>query len=315
MAEVKLKITCRIEEVAPIGHFLAGSLQTGLADFTAFSPDFNAAFVTALNTRLGTVEALINPKQLTGEMKVITLRMNNNMTALRPKVDFLEGYIKRATGLTMAAKDFGVSAVRTANNKGDVEKLIFDLKFLLTNVSIATNMTALTAKGYTAAQHTTLQNILKALGDDNTAQNAKLNDRNNNVVANYGVINDVWTIMTDVSDTGKRIYKTAAKNKVDDFAIAALIRRVRQEQKKNELKGVITSNGTALTGAKVVMAPVLGGRKRSGKSDSKGKYSVKSLVDGDYTVTVTADGKVTQNVSVNIKTGEATVMDFVMVGV
>ena len=63
------------------------------------------------------------------------------------------------------------------------------------------------------------------------------------------------------------------------------------------------------------MAPELGGKKRSGKSDGKGKYSVKSLVDGDYMVTVTADGKVTQNVSVVILTGQATVMDFVMVAV
>ena len=78
---------------------------------------------------------------------------------------------------------------------------------------------------------------------------------------------------------------------------------------------MITSHDTALTGAKVVMTPVLGGRKRSSKSDRKGKYSVKSLVDGDYFVTVTADGNVTQNVIMTIVTGQATFLDFVMVSV
>ena len=313
MAEPKLKITCKIEEVAPIGHFLVNSLSAGVGDFTAFSPDFNAAYVTAANTKLTAVENLINPKQLTAEMKVITLRTSNNMIGLRPKIDFLEGYIKRATGLTIAAKDFGVSAVRKANNKGDVELLIFALQFLLTNAT--NNMSALTNKGYTTAQHTALTVIKTVLGDDNNAQNAKLNERNNNVAKNYGLINDLWVLLTDISDTGKRIYRTVAPQKVDDFTMAALMRRIRQEQKKNEFKGTVTAAGKALAGAKVALVPVLGGRKRSGKSDVKGKFGIKSLVEGDYVATVTADGMVTQNVSVVIITGQATTLDFVMVAV
>ena len=62
---------------------------------------------------MGAIEALINPKQLTGELKVITRRLYNNLdVVLRDRLTILEGYLNQASGLTMAVKDFGVSAVR-----------------------------------------------------------------------------------------------------------------------------------------------------------------------------------------------------------
>jgi hypothetical protein len=237
MAITELKITCRIEELSVIGRFLVDSMNAGLVDFTAFSPGFNAAYITNANAKLTAIEALINPKQLTAELKVITLRVYGYKDALKSKIDFLEGYIKRATGLTIGAKDFGIHEVRKANNKGDVEGLIGALAFLLTNVT--NNMAALVAKGYTPAQHTALTTLKTNLSNDNAAQNTKINDRNNRVIANYGLLNDFWLICTDISDAGKRIYKSSASNKVNDFTIAELKRRIRQEQKKNKFTGVI----------------------------------------------------------------------------
>ena len=73
MISTELKIRCRIEEVSTIGGFLSSSLSSNLADFTAFSPNYNAMYVTNFNTKLNSVTALINPKQLTAELKVIIL--------------------------------------------------------------------------------------------------------------------------------------------------------------------------------------------------------------------------------------------------
>ena len=301
MAPVTLKIKCRIEELPVLGGFLLSSMQGSLADFTAFSPDYNAAFMTAANADLAVVEALINPKQLTAELKVITTRMYSNMNALRSKIDLLEGYINRATGLTIGKKDFGISDVRKKNNVGDVEGLVNALTFLLTNV--ANNLVAITAKGYTPAQNTALTTLKNDLKADNIAQNNKVNERNNKVVSNYGKLNLFWDKIADIADAGKRIYKSTAPNKVDDFTLAKLKSRMRQERNNTRFEGNITSGGSPLNGAKVELIPLAGGRRRTTKSKANGHYEITSMEAGDYNVTVSATGKAPATDVITIVTG------------
>lgn len=308
MMTTKLIVKCRIEEVPMIGKFLGDSMSINLVDFTAFSPDFNAGYVTNFNSKLNAISALINPKQYTAELKVITLRINTNRVSLRPKLDFLEGYIKRATGLTIGIKDFGVSEVRNANNRGDVEGLINAMAYLLTNV--INNRAALEAKGYTAAQHTALSTLKTSLYEDKAAQNLKVNDRNNEVVSNYGLINDFWALCADISDAGKRIYKSVAANKVDDFTIAALIRRIRQEQKRNKFAGVVKLVGNVIGNAKIEMIPVTDGRRRTTKSDASGKFEIKSLTEGEYIVNIGGDGAESVSENVLIERGKTTTVSY-----
>lgn len=289
MAPIVPKFKCRIEELPVLGGFLLSSMQGSLADFTAFSPDYNAAFMTTANADLVAVEALVNPKQITAELKIITARIYNNMTLLRGKIDFLEGYINRATGLTIGKKEFGISEVRTKNNNGDVEGLVNALTFLLTNV--ANNTVAITAKGYTSAQNTALTNLRNDLKTDNIAQNNKINDRNNKVIANYGKLNSFWDKIVDIGDAGKRIYKSSAPNKVDDYTMATLKKRIRQERNNTRFEGNITSNGLPLNGAKIELKPMAGGRRRVGKSKANGHFEVTSMEAGDYNLIVSASGK------------------------
>jgi hypothetical protein len=310
---LKLLITCRIEEVPTIGGFLLDSMNTDLTDFTNFSPLFNAAYVTNGQAQLLAITNIIIPKTLTAELKVITKRIYDNMALLPQKIDFLEGYIKRTAGLTVAAKDFGISALRKATHKGDVEAIVQALNYTLGLAHNTTNKPLLQATGYVVAQQTALTGIKTDLGTDNTAQNAKVNERNNLVTTNTGVINDFWSICTDVSDAGKRINKTS--NKKDDYTISALKRRIRNEQLRNKMIGKVTSGGVAVNGAKISMKPLLGGRVRSTKCKASGLYELKSLAATDWIVTVSAPGKVTQNVTVTIVTGQALTMDFNLVAV
>lgn len=148
---------------------------------------YNAAFITTANADLATIEALINPKQITAELKIITQRIYSNQIILQGKIDLLEGYINRATGLTIGKKDFGISDVRTKNHKSDIEGLVTAITFLLTNV--ANNLAPIQAKGYTPAQNTAITQLKNDLKVDNIAQNAKINDLNNKVIANYTIIN------------------------------------------------------------------------------------------------------------------------------
>lgn len=284
--------------------------MTPLADFTAYSPDYNAAFVTQFNTDLTAIEALINPKQLTDELKVITKRIYTAQDNLRPKIDFLEGYINKATGLTMDKKDFGISDVRKKNNDGDIEGLISALTFLLNNVSNTTNLPAIQAKGYTNAQHTALITMRDNFKSNNLAQNNKINDRNNKVTSNYVKINAFWDKIMDVSDAGKRIYKTTAPNRLDDFTIARLKKRINQERSNTLFQGTITSGTTPINGAKIEMKPLIGGRRRTTKSKANGTFSIASLEAGEYKVTITATGKEPQNAMITITTGSPTTQNF-----
>jgi hypothetical protein len=313
MSLVELKIQCRIEELPVLGGFLLSSMQNSLTDFTTFSPDYNAAFITTASADLATVEALINPKQLTAELKVITTRMYGNMNLLRSKIDLLEGYINRAVGLTMGKKDFGISAVRTKNNNGDVEGLISALTFLLTNVNIPANLTALTAKGYTTAQNNALTTLKNDLKTDNIAQNNKINERNNKVIANYAKLNSFWDKIVDISDAGKRIYKFTASNKVDDFTMSKLKARIRQERNNTRFEGMITSGDSPLNGAKIELRPLAGGRRRAGKSKASGKFEITSMEAGDYNVTVSATGKTSVTEVVAIITGTPLSRNFSLV--
>ena len=301
MTQIILKIKCRIEELPVLGGFILNSMQGSLADFTGFSPDYNAAFMTSANADLATIEGLINPKQLTKELKVVTSRIYANQIVLRGKIDFLEGYINRASGLTIGKKDFGISEVRTKNNNGDIEGLGGALNFLLTNVS--NNMAALTAKGYSAAQHTALNTLMTGFKNDNLAQNAKINDRNNKVIANYGKLNAFWDKLMDISDAGKRIYKSTAPNRLDDFTYSKLKLRMRQERNNTRFEGNVTFNGTGLKGAKIELKPLAGGRRRVAKSKASGVFEILSMEPGDYAVTVSASGKTDINETVTIVTG------------
>lgn len=47
-------------------------MQGSIADFTAYSLDYNTAFMNTANADITTLEGLVNPKLLTAELKVIT---------------------------------------------------------------------------------------------------------------------------------------------------------------------------------------------------------------------------------------------------
>ena len=266
--------------------------------------------MTTANSDLATIEGLINPKQLTKELKVITKRIYANQTLLRSKIDFLEGYINRATGLTMDKKDFGISEVRKKNNSGDIEGLIGAMSFLIANVSIATNLTALTAKGYSNAQNTALIALKDAFKADNIAQNNKVNDRNNKVIANYAKLNAFWDKIMDINDAGKRIYKATAPNRLDDFTMAKLKARIRQERNNTRFEGVVTTGGSALKGASVELKPLAGGRRRVTKTKATGAFEIISMEAGDYSVTVSATGKTSATDEITIVTGTPLEMNF-----
>lgn len=304
MANNTLEIKCRIEELPTVAGFIYAAYTTDKAVFASYSPDYNAAFDTNTKKLIDDLQKIISPKQFTAELKLITDRMYQNRVALRQPIDFLEGYLNRASGLTMMPKDFGISPVRTKNNNGDVEGLTTALNYLLQNTANPTNNAALLAKGYTAAQQTALQKIADDLHADNLAQNKKMSDRKALVQQNYSTMNALWAILTDICDTGKRLFKTTDKTKLDDYTITRILTRIRNEQKKTLLNVAVTANGQPAAKAVVTIQPDGGGRATKLTTDAAGKASKAGLNAGTYTSTCKYKDFVVQNSVFDLETNK-----------
>lgn len=226
------KFNCRAEELPVIGGFLHGSMGRDLVDITAVYPDMDAAYLGLFKSKVKAVDELVNPVKLTKQLKLLTDSMYKNIDSIRPLMLNLEGYVKRASGLTVGVKDFGIKEVRKCIGNKDAEGLDMKLKVLLENIT--ENMAALTAKGYTATKKTELEDLKANIKADNLKQQELIEERSTNVKNNMGVLNDLWVTMQDVMDAGKRVMKASDLSKVDDYTFTKLKTKVRAETKKKE---------------------------------------------------------------------------------
>lgn len=231
----KYKFNLRIEEIPVLGGFVKNSFVRDQQDFLEYSPDFNATYLKKYVSKLEAVESLINPIKLTKELSVITERIYSNLVGLRPLLNRLEGYANRASGnLTIAPKDFGIKEVRAKITSRNVEATLNNLKILLENVD--NNFEALKTKGYSEDARKEIGSLQKAIKDDNLAQNVKMDERENHVRTNIVVLNELWEQITDIMDSGKRIYKSVDSVKAKDYTITALKKRLSQEGKRKNIE-------------------------------------------------------------------------------
>ena len=227
--KIARKWRCRIEELATLGKFLLDSLTRDLEDISAVYPDFNDAYLAAFTQKIKDVKDTVKAIILTNQNKKVTKRLYANMNKLRPLLTKLEGYVRRAKDLTVLPKDFGTVQTRKEVQRKDVEALDNELETLAVNIT--DNFAALQAKGYTAAQQTALTNLHTAINADNALQNLNEDARDETVEDNTVLFNDYWVdYIANTADAGKRVYKDTKPAKVDDYTVAALKRRIRQEQ-------------------------------------------------------------------------------------
>jgi hypothetical protein len=229
MKKPAYEFPCSIEELTPIANFVYTSFSRDLAQFTTFSPDFNAEYQASFQGEIQAAEAVTVPRKFTDELKKITDRQNTNMAQLQKPIDRLEGYVKRAhTNLTIGVKDFGFSALRKAINKHNAETLLNQLKATLQHVD--ENLEALQLKGFTPNARALFSDLQTAIKVDNQAQNEKINERGGQVQTNITVLNTLWIRLQDVLMTGKIVFdEDQAKKK--EYTMAALKKRVGQERK------------------------------------------------------------------------------------
>jgi hypothetical protein len=209
MARKKLPI--RIEEVPPFASMAITSMKNKANEFERAYPKLNAAFITNVENKIIVIEGRAHTLRLLGEMKAITATIYDKSSGILGTVRILEGYIIRATGLTIPIENFGISLLRERINAKDTEKVIFYLRNLAECLTDA-NLTAVKAEGYTDAAKTALVAVTKEISDLNILQNEKKNEMLRLAKANKALFIELYDMIANVLDAGKRIFLIQIRN-------------------------------------------------------------------------------------------------------
>lgn len=227
MVDLKTLFPCRYEELSFIAAFLLITLIRDKALFLAYSPTYNDEFIEDFESLKTLVENLINPRKLTGERKVLTKLVAKDYANIRKYLNRLEDYLKMADlPLTLAVNDFGIRLVRHELEAKNDEGIVKELKTLFKNAE--DNKLALEPKGYTVAVSAAISNLITSLTTDSVAQTVKLDSRIALTHDNKKAMNDLWLIMDQVMESGKKIAKEEGNDlMLKDYTYAALEKKVR----------------------------------------------------------------------------------------
>ena len=221
--------TCRFDEVAPLARLLWASYQRDQANFVDLLPDdYTAAFNTDFTKRLGAVEKLVASSVQQAKGMVFTAEIQDLYDALPELLNRLEARVRRAEGLTVPAKKFGIGDARAARNQNDKEELAADLNTLLQNV--AANKTALETKGQKTADTKKIQDLYDALVTNSTAQGTNTSTQRQLTQANVETINELEALMQHLFDDGKSLYERSDKTRLKDYTYKQLLKLVRRER-------------------------------------------------------------------------------------
>lgn len=232
---------CKMEEVPVVAGFVSVSLQEDLADFQDYSSDYAQTTVDAINTKRNYCLDLEKADSVAQQLKAITARLVDKELSLRPLLNKLEGYVKRAAdNLDVASSDFGVKTVRDAVSKGNDEGIIAGMKALLGNV--ARNQAALETSGMKTEFVAELTATLAEIDSLNNEQNRLQNERAKATATNLKDYNDLWDLVTTVCQDARAIYKGVDEVKLKRYTMSSLLQRVNAEgtRAKTDVSGTTT---------------------------------------------------------------------------
>ena len=218
--------SCKNEELLPIAKFTQFSLKRDLAEFTAFSAQFNDEYVASTEAMITEVENLLQPENETLALKLIFQNMDQQFMELQKNLYLVEGYVKlskSATGLTTTS--IGVSSIRKSLNKRDPESILKGMKILITNLQ--THSSHLEQKGMPVTLIKTLQDIQVAIAENKQKQFEIRTGRADLVQNNQQVLNNLYFRLTEIYTIGKVLYKNSNPAKYKDYTFTQLKKKVR----------------------------------------------------------------------------------------
>lgn len=239
--ETRKKFDCKHEELVVICDYVQTSFQRDLADFTAFSPKFNAVYLADFKKKNEEMNKIIFPAEKTKELKTITARLYANMDKLIAPLDRLEGYVKLAQGtdsqsipdedgedlqfVPLSPADFGVTVLKQKIRSRDAEGTLKNLQQV--NSNIEKYRQPLTAQGLTPVIINQLKTAFPEIDTDNQKQYQIVSNRRILTAENINLLNTLYNQMMEICEIGKTLYKKTQKSKLPDYTFAYLKKKVR----------------------------------------------------------------------------------------
>jgi len=229
MDDLSLPFNFRISELLPVARRLRASYQRDRTDFVDLLPDdYKPKFLADYDEAVLAIEKAVRSSVAVAQRGTITARIETLLEGLPQLLNRLEARLRRAEGLTVAAKKFGIEAVRRDRNNHEHEGLAESLRTLLQN--IGANQGALLTKGQKPEENTQIQELYDDLVKDSTAQGRSLSDQRLLTADNAKLFRTLYAPMKELMDDGKSLYKTSDSAKLKDYTLRKVLQQVHKEQ-------------------------------------------------------------------------------------
>lgn len=229
----KKMFQCKYEDLPVIGEFVVESARRDLADFSGFSPVFTPSYLDGIGERILLCKEKMRSWVVVQELKSVTEKLANTTTALRLKLNALEGYLKLASfELDVKVTDMGLSVVRDAIRRGNTESVIAGVSNLL--VAVKRNQVALTEKGMNPELIAEITVQTQEINSLNVKQNELESVRNRLTEEDTGLFNELWKALFPVFETGKALYRGVNDAKLKDYTMTQLKKRINAKNVKKE---------------------------------------------------------------------------------
>jgi hypothetical protein len=233
------------EELPFIADYARDNFVRDKADFIAYSPEYETDFLAKFDPQLKLVREAEATAKVLAEQKALTKRIETDYKTARNWTNKIEDYASKTPGsLKISIEDFGFKVLRKNINSKNDEGTILKFKAVLQNVDA--NITALQAKGFTAAQRLSVGAFVDAFEIDIKNQSRKIDEKIDLVKDNNDEYELLWTMVRDdILKTGKVIYKEKDKTKLPDYTFTDLLGKIRLARKEKEAAATSTTTGTA----------------------------------------------------------------------
>jgi hypothetical protein len=233
MDALSLPFNFRISELLPLGRLLRASYVRDRPDFVALLPeDYKPKFLVDYDAAVLAVGNVVRSSVSIAQRQLITQRIEGLLDELPKLLNRLEARVRRAEGLTVPLKKFGIEPVHHDRNNDEHEGLAESLRTLLQN--IAANQKALTDKGLTDQEINDLQELYDKLIADSTTQGSALSDQRLLTADNVKLFRALYKPMKELLDDGKSLYKGVDTTKLKDYTLRKVLQQVRREQQEAE---------------------------------------------------------------------------------
>ncbi|MEI6696960.1 MAG: hypothetical protein WCO13_12935 [Bacteroidota bacterium] len=217
---------CKDEELPVICNFVAFSLNRDKADFMAYSPKFNPAYISGFVSNTASATALADTETEMLEQKTITARLHANMDGLLNPIKRLTGYLALSEPLQgISASDFGLTPLRKSISKRDAEGLVKNIRTVTANITKYKAL--LVAQGLNDALIAEFASAADTIAADNQQQFEIASQRKGIVQNNIALLNNLNAQLKEILKVGKILYNSSDTAKAREYSFAGLKRNVR----------------------------------------------------------------------------------------